>query len=373
MPNYRKGDILHEYKLLQDFTMVGQCRWTFASKGGEEFFLKEFLEPIYPLPSAPGSEKTKDFQRKQCEEFEKHHTAIKDALKGKSVKGGNLVITLDFFREDARFYKVTARVIVAGVDISAISALPLDKRIIVLLTVANSLKLLHQSDIVHGDLKPDNILINKTEAGMYVAKLIDFDSSYFSKKPPAEVVGDPVYYSPELGFYIEFPEKRNPRDLQIQSDIFALGLIYHQYLTGELPGYNTAKYKYAYAAVSDGAKLAVNDAVPPKLRALLSVMLRKEYSRRPDISQIMFCLKESDILSDTPDMNKSVLTPYLDKTTPARGTLIIPDMLKPKSVDPPPEETKGTLTIPDMLKPKPVDPPPEETKGTLSIFKAGTK
>jgi hypothetical protein len=69
MASYGKDDELHGYKLLQDFTIAGQCRWTFASKDGKEFFLKEFLEPLYPLPSAPGSKETKDLQMKQCEEF----------------------------------------------------------------------------------------------------------------------------------------------------------------------------------------------------------------------------------------------------------------------------------------------------------------
>jgi serine/threonine protein kinase len=349
MPRYGKGDVLHGYKLLQDFKLVGQCEYTFASRDGEEFFLKKFLDPIYPIPSAPGSEKTKKLQRKQCDDFEKNHTAIMNALKGKSVKGGNLIITLDFFREESHFYKVTTRVNVAGVDISDISALSYEKRILVLLTVANSLKLLHQSNIVHGDLKPDNILINKTEADIYVAKLIDFDSSYFTENPPAEVVGDPVYYSPELGRYIQFPDKRTPHDLQLKSDIFALGLIYHQYLTGELPSYNTAKYKYAYAAVLDGTELTLNDAVPSKLTPLLCLMLKNDYNQRPDITQIMSYLKEDD-------KKKFIITEPkgLGKTEAATPRLKIPMEL-----------TKS----PKPLEPKPVEP---KSEGKLSIFKGGT-
>jgi serine/threonine protein kinase len=192
---YSKGDVINGYTVLQDFRLVGQCQWSFAAKGGKDYFIKEFLEPIYPLPSAPGSEKTKAQQRKECEEFEKHHTAIMNALKGKSVEGDNLVITLDFFREGARYYKTTSKIDIAGLTVSDVAKLPPDKRILVLRTVTNSLQILHRENIVHGDLKPDNILIKKSTWGNYIAKLIDFDSSYFSTEPAAEVVGDPVYYT----------------------------------------------------------------------------------------------------------------------------------------------------------------------------------
>ena len=343
MARYGKGDVLHGYKLLQDFQLAGQCQWTFASKDGEEFFLKKFDNPIYPVPTAPGSEKTKNFMRKQSDDFEKHHIAIMNALKGKSVKGGNLIITLDFFREESHFYKVTTRVNVAGVNIAAISMLPYDKRILVLLTVANSLKLLHQSGIVHGDLKPDNILIHKTEGDDYIAKLIDFDSSYFSMKPPLEVVGDPVYYSPELGSYIESSDKRTSHDLQLKSDIFALGLIYHQYLTGKLPGYDSKKYKYAYAAVLDGTELSLSDSVPSRLTTLIWQMLKKDYNQRPDISQIMSYLKEDGdlIISDSPSLEGT-------------GKLSI---------------FKGGTTSSIPLESK---PDKSKSEGKLSIFKGGT-
>ena len=45
--------------------------------------------------------------------------------------------------------------------------------------MAHSLRILHQSTYVHGDLKPDNIL-SKNTTGDYTTKLIDFDNSYFA-------------------------------------------------------------------------------------------------------------------------------------------------------------------------------------------------
>ena len=64
-------------------------------------------------------------------------------------------------------------------------------------TVAHSLKILHDLKIVHGDLKPSNVLIKRTELG-YTTKLIDFDNAYIAGRPPPpeEIVGTINYYSP---------------------------------------------------------------------------------------------------------------------------------------------------------------------------------
>ena len=77
-------------------------------------------------------------------------------------------------------------------------------QLVLLKTVAHSLKILHDLQIVHSDLKPSNVLIKRTELG-YTTKLIDFDSSYMvgSPPPPEEIVGTMNYYSPELVRYIQ--------------------------------------------------------------------------------------------------------------------------------------------------------------------------
>ena len=57
----KAGDVINGYTILEDFKVVGAglSKWTFAERGGRQFFIKEFLSPTYPDDAAPGSEKTK--------------------------------------------------------------------------------------------------------------------------------------------------------------------------------------------------------------------------------------------------------------------------------------------------------------------------
>ena len=202
----RAGDVLNGYTILEDFKVVGAglSKWTFAERGGRQFFIKEFLSPTYPDENAPGSEKIKAKKRARCAVFEAHHRGVQRALAPLSAYGGNLIVTLDFFRWGAKYYKVTEKVDAAGLSAADVRRLGLRTQLVLMKTVSHSLKILHDLKIVHSDLKPSNVLIKQTELG-YTTKLIDFDSSYIAGRPPPpeEIVGTINYYSPELLGYIQ--------------------------------------------------------------------------------------------------------------------------------------------------------------------------
>jgi len=288
-----KGDIIGGYRVLQDFQTVGGglSKWTFAEKAGKEHFIKEFLAPTYPAADSPGSEKTKIAKRRECELFEAHHRLLIQKLSHRSSGGGNLIVTTDFFRNGAKYYKVTDKVDVSTLTATQIAALSWEKKKLILLTVAHSLQILHREDVVHGDLKPGNILIKESRGG-FVAKLIDFDNSYVSGQPvnESEMVGDQVYCSPEALLYITQSPRADPRKLQLSSDIFALGLIYAEYLTGRLPQFDTGRYQYPAEAVLDGHRLEVSE-IGEMLSHLLARMLDGDYTRRPPIGEVFEIIK----------------------------------------------------------------------------------
>ncbi len=294
-----KGDIINGYQILQDFSTAGGglSKWSFAEKGGQVFFIKEFLSPKYPTDDAPGSPEVKARKRQECQKFEKHHQSLMQAVNEKCGMGGNLIFTIDFFRWKSKYYKVTEKIDVASLSTTEINELPLANRVVILKTVAHSLQILHKAGIVHGDLKPDNILIKQTKTGFYTTKLIDFDNSYFEGQPPElseEVVGDAVFYSPELMAYVKGAQA--PEALTTQSDVFALGLIYAIYLTGDFPDFSTKKYAYASTAVLEGRTLKLVDAsLPNKLKQLIQAMLLPIPSERPTVQAIFDTLKNINL------------------------------------------------------------------------------
>jgi eukaryotic-like serine/threonine-protein kinase len=285
----KAGDVVNGYVILEDFKVVGAglSKWTFAARGGREFFIKEFLSPTYPEDSAPGSEKTKARKRARCATFEAHHRGLQKALAPLSAYGGNLIVTLDFFRWGAKYYKVTEKVEAEGLGVTEVASMDLRTRLVLMKAVSHSLKILHDLKIVHGDLKPSNILIKRTELG-YTSKLIDFDSSYIDGSPPPaeEIVGTINYYSPELLGYIQ--EAGVPAaELGVASDLFALGLIFTEFLTGAPPPFDVSAYHEPAVAVRHGETLRVpRPGIDPQIADLIDAMLLADPARRPTIADV---------------------------------------------------------------------------------------
>ena len=111
-------------------------------------------------------------------------------------------------------------------------ALPWRESLFVIRGILSGLEALHAAQVLHRDLKPDNVVIAPGEPE--VVKLIDFGIA----KPTGggngtrltstgSVVGTPAYMAPEqlLGY-----------DLDVRSDIYTAGMILFELLTGSLPG-----------------------------------------------------------------------------------------------------------------------------------------
>lgn len=305
-----KSDKINGYTLTTDWKVVGgMSEVAFATKGGKEWFIKKFIKPKYPTPDSPGSEKIKAQKRKACEEFETRQKELNNKIGSKCGLGGNLVYAYDFFRVDTLYYKITEKIDVSSVSIEEISRLNHKDLMIILKSLVHSLRIMHRENIVHGDLKPDNILIKATATGSYTTKLIDFDDSFFSGSPSRDkelVVGTPEYYSPELFDYItDEDDEVSGETLTTKSDIFALGVIFCEYLTGCKP-ILPAGFSGTYAAVKKSETISFKRSahLTPSLEDLLHQMLQGDPEKRPDINVVFERLKRCDELpvsSPTPD------------------------------------------------------------------------
>lgn len=290
-----KGEIINGYRILKDFVVAGgMSKVTFAEKGGNTYFIKEFLSPKYPLSDSPGSEKIKNQKRKACEIFEKHHRELNKKIGTKVSLGGNLVFAVDFFRCGTCYYKVTEKIDTTSLSCEEISRLSFDKILLIAKSVCHSIRILHDLNIVHGDLKPDNILIKKTSLG-YSGKLIDFDDSYFSSNPPVDhecLVGTPEYYSPEQAAYIMDEEDEIPGNtLTLKSDIFTFGIILCEYFTGKKPVL-LGDYGSTWSCIDQGGDFTYSKPIRKGIANLIEWMLHKNPEERPSINEVFQILRD---------------------------------------------------------------------------------
>lgn len=156
---------------------------------------------------------------------------------------------------------------------------------------------------MHGDIKADNVLIRARAGGLMTASLIDFDDSYFASEPPIppeEFVFDPPYAAPEAFRYVLDPDPLKARALTQAGDIFGLGILFHEYLTGRKPQIAGADSAYVGEALLQGGAVAV--APPPpwdSLSALLQAMLDPAPQQRPKIDDVKDALRSVAIAPAT--------------------------------------------------------------------------
>ena len=97
--------------------------------------------------------------------------------------------------------------------------------------VASALAYLHGLDVVHGDMKPENLLLSSDNPSDAVIKVVDFGSAQTADSPPFSSRGRTVAYCPPE----VLDERRNQEHLHPSMDMWAVGVILYIMLTGVHP------------------------------------------------------------------------------------------------------------------------------------------
>ncbi|MGW2299818.1 protein kinase domain-containing protein [Streptomyces sp. NPDC001809] len=160
-------------------------------------------------------------------------------------------------------------------DIQQYGAMPADRALKVTADVLAALEVSHEMGLVHRDIKPGNVM--QTKRG--VVKVMDFgiaramQSGVTSMTQTGMVVGTPQYLSPEQAL---------GRAVDARSDLYSVGIMLFQLLTGRLPFDADSPLAIAYAHVQEEpvAPSTVNRAVTPAMDALVARALRKNPNER---------------------------------------------------------------------------------------------
>ena len=151
----------------------------------------------------------------------------------------------------------------------AAGPLAVEEAIRIALEVARGLAKAHERRIVHRDVKPANIMI--TSDGL--VKILDFGIAKLSDPSvtqTAGVIGTLAYMSPEQAF---------GEIVDARADIWALGVVFHEMLTGRRPFSGPDEQAMLYSILTDVFEPI--DSVRRDLAAAIDVFLRRALARKP--------------------------------------------------------------------------------------------
>lgn len=158
---------------------------------------------------------------------------------------------------------------------------PHDRVVVCTRQILSALEAAHEQDVLHRDIKPENILLTKSPGGLEVAKLLDFGIAKARRARDDEsgvtlvqtraggFMGTPRYASPEQAV-------GDP--LGPSSDLFALGLVVAEWLTGKVR-LDGERYADVMQQLLDGSPVPLAD-VPARWQQWLKICLHKTPERR---------------------------------------------------------------------------------------------
>ncbi len=204
----------------------------------------------------------------------------------------NIVTVHDVGSDGATYYIVME--MVAGSDLKKLikqrGALPLNRALDYAIQLCAGLGFAHRSKLVHADVKPQNILINRDG----VVKVTDFGiaQAYTDTMPQTRskvVWGSPHYFAPEQAR----GEKPSPA-----SDVYSIGIVLFEMFTGRLPYTGTSQRELALAHLKADIPRASehNPDLPDELsRVIFKVMSKRpndRYQHADQLGQILSQIRE---------------------------------------------------------------------------------
>ena len=165
-----------------------------------------------------------------------------------------------------------------------------------LLPVLSAVGSAHALGIVHRDLKPENIFLARGPNKTLEVKVLDFGIAKVTSTEPAQnttgltatgsLLGTPSFMSPEQVF--------GEKDIDHRCDVWALGLIAYQCLTGVLPTHadNVGQILKAILNRPIPKVAAVQPGIPERVATVVDRMLSRDVEGRPSLHEVAEAFSE---------------------------------------------------------------------------------
>lgn len=186
----------------------------------------------------------------------------------------NIVTIFDVGEHDGNAY--IAMEFLEGRELASLlenGPLPVDRALDIAIQVASGLSFAERHHIVHRDIKPSNIMVLEGNQ----VKVVDFGIAKMpvslAKTQAGKVIGSPLYMS---------PEQISGKSVTAQSDIYSLGVVLYQMLTGQLPLNADDFVSMAYKVVNEIPERPskVDYKVPDMLDPIVMKCLEKDPQNR---------------------------------------------------------------------------------------------
>ncbi|MBC7172291.1 MAG: serine/threonine protein kinase, partial [Polyangiaceae bacterium] len=202
---------------------------------------------------------------------------LREARSAAALTHANVVDVLDMGRDvDGSVYLVLEHLEghSLGDRLDEVGVLGPEETLAILFPIIDALTEAHAKGIVHRDIKPDNIFLSIDPKGSVVPKLLDFGVAKLLRSRSSAatrtgtVLGTPHYMSPE--------QARGSTDVGPPSDVWALGVVMYQCLSGKLL-YDTAELLTTLSAIASAPDPSLDMLrVHPAIRRALERALRKD-------------------------------------------------------------------------------------------------
>lgn len=211
----------------------------------------------------------------------------REALAAARIDHPNVANATDFGRlENGSFYLVLEYV--PGKTLRTVvdseGALPLDRAVLIARQIASALEAAHGAGVVHRDLKPDNVMLVERMGTSDFVKVLDFGIAKLSADPGDPSSTDTATQLTRLGTVFGTPQYMAPeqaagRTVDHRTDLYALGLILHEMITGR-PTFAAEELIALLTMQMTQPPPPLPDRVPQAISELVTRLLDKDPERR---------------------------------------------------------------------------------------------